>query len=167
MHQELVYLGFLVSKGNMKMDPSNMEVILDWPTPKTGIRVRSFHGLTQLYRKFVRNFSGICAPILETIKGGLKIKLKWTEAMEKAFQTLKQEVATKPILLLPNFYKFFSIECNASNVVVGGVLSQQGRPMAFFSEKLNEEKKKYLAYELEFYALVQSLKKWMHYFQPK
>ena len=92
-------------------------------------------------------------------QGWPKKKFKWTEAAGKAFQTLKQEVATKSILLLPTFDKLFTIKCDVSNIVVGGVLSQEGRPVAFFSEKLNEAKKKYLAYDLELYALVQSLKK--------
>ena len=167
MQKELVYLGFVVSKGNLKMDPSKVEAILDWPTPRTGTEVRSFHGLAQFYRKFVRKFSGIFAPILDTIKGGLKTKFKWTEAAEKAFQTLKQEVATKSILILPTFDKLFTLECDASNVAVGGVLSQEGRPVAFYSEKLNEAEKKYSAYDLELYALVQSFKKWRHYLLPK
>ena len=72
---------------------------------------------------------------------------------------MKQEVATKPILILPNFDKLFTIECDASNVVVKGVLSQERRPIAFFYEKLKETKKKYSTYDLELYALVQSLKK--------
>ena len=82
----------------------------------------------------MRNFSGICAPILDTIKGGLKTKFKWTEEVEKAFQTLKQEVATKPILLLLTFDKFFTNECDESNVAIGGVLSQEGRHVALFGE---------------------------------
>ena len=52
-------------------------------------------------------------------------------------------------------------------MVVGGVLQQEGRPVAFFSEKLNEAKKKYSSYDLELYALVQSLRKWRHYLLPK
>ena len=115
----------------MKMDPSKVEAILDWPTPRTRIEVRSFHDLAQFYRKFVRNFSGICATILETIKGGLKKKFKWIEETKKAFQTLKQEVAIQSILILPTFDKLFTIECYASKIVVGGVLIQEGRCMAF------------------------------------
>ena len=147
MQQELVYLGFVVSKGNMKMNPSKVEAILDWPNHKIGTKVRIFHGLAQFYRKFLRNFGGICVPILDTIKGGLKKKFKWIEVVEKAFQTLKQEVATKPILLLTTFDKLFTIECDASSVAVGGVLSQEGRLVTFFNEKLNEAKKKYSTYD--------------------
>lgn len=146
LKKELVYLGFVVSKGTLKMDPSKVEAIFNWPLPRTGIEVRSFHGLAQFYRKFVRNFSGICAPILDTTKGGLKTKFKWTEYADKVFELLKQEVATKPILLLPMFDKLFTLECDASGIAVGGVLSQDGRPVAFFSEKLNEAQPMTLSY---------------------
>lgn len=77
LKHELVYLGFVVSQGDLKMDPNKVEDLLNWPTPKTGTNVRSFHGLAQFYRKFIRGFSEICAPLLDTIKGVVKNKLKW------------------------------------------------------------------------------------------
>ena len=68
MKTELVYLGFVISRERLNMDPEKVQAIIDWPSPRNIFEVRSFHGLESLYRKFINNFSGICASIVETIK---------------------------------------------------------------------------------------------------
>ena len=78
MSQDIVYLGLVVSKGSLKMDQKKVVAILNWPPPTRTIEVRSFHGLAQFYRKLIRNFSGICTPLLDTIKGEMKTKFGWT-----------------------------------------------------------------------------------------
>ena len=70
-------------------------------------------------------------------------------------------------MVLPDFYKLFTMECDARNKAIGGVLSQEGRLVAFFSENLNETKKKNSTYDLEILAMVQYLRKWRHYLLPK
>lgn len=80
---------------------------------------------------------------------------------------LNKRIKKFPTLRFPDFNQLFVVECDASKLAIGAVLSQEGHPVAFFLEKLNEAKQKYSTYDLEMYEMVQALKKWMHYFLPK
>ena len=92
---------------------------------------------------------------------------KWTTIAMKAFADLKMKVTKNLVLALPNFEKVFQVVCDANGTTIGEILSQEGRLITFFSEKMNEAKKKYFVYDQEFYAIVQALKKWRHYLLPK
>ena len=70
-------------------------------------------------------------------------------------------------MALPNFNKVFHVECDASSSTIGAVLSQEGKPISFLSEKLNDDKRKYFVYDQHFYAIIQALKKWRNYLIPK
>jgi hypothetical protein len=104
-------------------------------------KVRSFHGLASFSRNFIRDFNGICAPMMDTIKKWHK-SFKWTEEAERSFNILKEKIIERPILVLPNFGKTFQVRCDASGVAIGVVLSQDNQHVAYFSEKLNETKRK-------------------------
>jgi hypothetical protein len=80
---------------------------------------------------------------------------------------LKKKIIEQPILVLPDFNKTFQVKCDASGFAIGAVLSQDDRPVAYFSEKLNQAKVKYSTYDKEFYVVIQALKMWRHYLVPK
>jgi hypothetical protein len=80
--------------------------------------------------------------MMDTVKKRHKY-FHWTEEVEKSFNLLKRKITEQPVLVLPDFQKTFQVKCNASRFAIGAVLSQEDRPIAYFSEKLNEEKLKY------------------------
>jgi hypothetical protein len=104
------------------MDPEKVKAIKEWPSPRSMFEVRSFHGLASFYRKFIRDFSGICAPMMDTMKKRHKY-FKWTEEAERSSNILKENIAGRPILVLPNFGKTFQVRCDASGVAIAVVLS--------------------------------------------
>jgi len=105
----------------------------------------------------MNNFSGICAPIVETI-GKNRQPFCWTLPVQKIFQLLKKKITAKLVLNLPNFNHLLQVICDASDTTIGAVLSQEGRHIAYFSENLNDSKHKYSSYDKEYYVVVQALK---------
>jgi hypothetical protein len=156
----VIFLGFIVFSKGVATDLEKVRTITTWPTPHNVHEVRSFHGLASFYRRFVRGFSSIMAPITECTKKG---PFLWTSAAQQAFMKVKKLFTKAPILEIPNFEAAFELACDASHSGIGGVLSQQGHLVAYFSEKLNEARRHYSTYDLELYTLVQSIKHWCHY----
>jgi hypothetical protein len=161
----LIYLGHIVGGGELKIDPSKVKVILEWPKPNNVTEVRIFLGATQYWRKFIANFSSIAAPLHAVTS--VKQVFQWGGKQQKAFDTLKEKISSAPVLALPNLRQPFEIQTDASNYAMGAVLLQHGKPICFHSETFNGVVINYPTYDKELYALVQSVKKWKHYLLGK
>ncbi|XP_075489516.1 LOW QUALITY PROTEIN: uncharacterized protein LOC142528360 [Primulina tabacum] len=162
---KLVFLGFVVSSQGIQVDEDRVSAIRDWQTPASVGQVRSSHGLASFYRRFVKDFSTLAAPMTAVIKKN--IPFHWGEEQEKSFNIIKQKLINAPLLVFSDFSNIFEIECDGSGVGIGGVLMQGGRPVAYFSEKLNGAALNYPTYDKELYTLVRTLEMWQHYLRPK
>jgi len=160
----VVFLGFVVNSNEVHVDKEKIKAIQEWPTPKSVSDVRSFHGLASFYRRFVKDFSTIAAPLNELVKK--HVGFKWGQKQEQAFAVLKDRLTHAPILVFPNFAKSFELECDASIVGIDAILMQDGNPIAYFSEKLSGAVLN-PTYDKELYALVRALETWQHYLLPK
>jgi hypothetical protein len=117
------------------VDTKNIEDMQDWPHPKTLKILHGFMGLTNYYRKFVKNYGKIATPLTALLKNN---SFTWTPTIAQYFQTLNMSMCTTPVLALPDFTNTFVLECDASWKAIGVVLMQEGRPLAFTSKELSK-----------------------------
>jgi hypothetical protein len=128
------FLGYLVTPQGIEVDEAKIEAIKSWLIHATLTQLRRFLGLAGFYRCFVRDFNTIAAPLNDLTKKG--VPFYWGAAQEHSFNTLIDKLTHAPLLQLPDFGKTFELECDASGIGIGGVLLQEGKPIAYFSEKL-------------------------------
>jgi hypothetical protein len=158
--QQIHYLGHIISKDGIDVDPKNIEAITEWSTPNNVMEVRSFMGLSGYYRRFIVGFSRIAHPITSLQRK--EHKFQWTKDCEKSFQQLKQLLTSAPILRITDPNEDFVVCTNACKEGLGGVLSQNGFVICYESRKLKEHERNYATHDLELEAIVNALKKWRH-----
>ena len=130
--EKVHFLGHVVSKEGISVDPAKIEAVSKWPAPKNVTEVRSFLGLAGYYRRFVEGFAKIAAPLTALTRKGKKYE--WTAKCEEHFQELKSKLTSAPILTIPIVEEGnFVIYSDASKIGLGAVLMQNGKVIAYAS----------------------------------
>jgi hypothetical protein len=159
---QLSFLGHVVGKQGISVDPAKVDAVSKWPTPTNPSELRSFLGLANFYRRFVRNFGSIAAPLNELLHKDAT--WLWTPQHADAFTALKTALTEAPILSAPNFSEpfAFKVTTDASDFAIGAVLTQGSgdtlRTIAYESRKPLPAERNYPTHERELLAIVHSLK---------
>ncbi len=134
--QSVSFLGYIISSEGMRMDPDKVKAVMDWPSPDSRKALQRFLGFANFYRRFIRNFSQLAAPL--TALTSPRTTFRWSDTAETVFANLKSRFSSAPILVTPDPTCQFVVEVDASEVGVGAVLSQRTssddkmHPCAFF-----------------------------------
>ncbi|XP_057856997.2 uncharacterized mitochondrial protein AtMg00860-like [Cryptomeria japonica] len=116
---ELLYLGHIISKEGVRMDPDKVHAIVNWPTSETFIQLRGLVGLCAFYRRFVSGSSWHATPLTDLTKKGAFV---WTHLAQECFEKFKKLMTTCPVLALPDFTKPFELHCDACGEGIGVVI---------------------------------------------
>lgn len=148
------YLGHLISLEGVAVEPAKIKVVMDWPIPSSSRGVRGFLGLAGYYRKFIRGFGELAAPLTRLLTKEIFL---WTQEASAAFVQLKHALTSPPVLRLPDFTQPFVIESDANNKGIGAILTQQNQPVVFFSEALKGSALALSTYGKEMLAIVKAI----------
>ena len=151
------------------MDPAKVSAVAEWPSPPTRKRLQQFLGFANFYRRFIRGYSQVAAPL--TALTSTKSAFIWTPKAETAFLNLKKWFVSAPILVEPDPSLQFVVEADASDTGVGAILSQRSpsdhklHPCAFFSCRLSLPERNYDVGNHELLAIKLALEEWRHWLE--
>ncbi|GJW53416.1 putative reverse transcriptase domain-containing protein [Tanacetum coccineum] len=150
-----------LGREGVHVDPAKIEAVKNWPVPKSPTEVRQFMGLAGYYRRFIEGFSLIAKPLTKLTQKNKRFE--WGADEDEAFQKLKQDLCTAPILALPEGPDDFVVYCDASLKGYGAVLMQRDKVIAYASRQLKTHEENYTTHDLELGAVVFALRLWRHY----
>ncbi|GKF80710.1 putative reverse transcriptase domain-containing protein, partial [Tanacetum coccineum] len=154
-------LGHVIDSEGIHVDPSKIESVKYWASPKSPMKICQFLSLAGYYRRFIEGFSKIAKPMTKLTQNN--VKFVWGDKQEAAFQLLKQKLCSAPILALPEGSEDFIAYCDASKKSLGAVLMQREKVISYASRQLKIHEKNYTTHDLELGAVVFALKIWRHY----
>ena len=153
---ECEYLGYWVTRDGIRPLAKKVEAMSNLSPPKTVKQVRRFVGLVNYYRDMWPQRAHILAPLTRLTSS--KVKFKWTEKEQTAFEEMKSLIGRDALLAYPDFSKEFVIHADASKTQLGAVITQNGKPIAFYSRKLSDAQTRYSTTERELLSIVETLK---------
>ncbi|TIC91053.1 Transposon Tf2-6 polyprotein [Colletotrichum higginsianum] len=161
--QRVDYLGFTITPGEIRMDDKKIAAVKDWPRPQNVKDIQSFLGFVNFYRRFLKGYSDKINPLIKLTRKNTTFE--WTDEQDKAFEDIKQQVLSEPVLMIPDPRKPFELETDASDYAIGGQLGQrdeEGRlhPCGFFSKKLSGPELNYQIHDKELMAIIEAFREW-------
>ena len=158
--REVEFLGVVIGPKGVEIQKEKVEGVLNWPASRNIKEVQKFLGLANYYRRFIKSFARIAAPLYMLVRK--EQKWKWEKKQEEAFEELKAVFTTEPILAIPDIDREMRVEANASDYVIGGVLSMKcedgkWRLVVFISKLLNTTKQNYKIHDKEMLAVIRCL----------
>ncbi len=164
------FLGYVIGQNGIRMDQGKVTAIRELPLPSTVKELQRFLGFANFYRRFIKNYSLLTAPLTSLLRGKPKL-LSWDSKAHEAVEKLKEAFSTAPILRHPDPQGPFVVEVDASTTGVGAVLSQQSgeppslHPCAYFSKKLSPAEVNYDIGNRELLAIKLALEEWRHWLE--
>jgi hypothetical protein len=161
LYPRVEYLGYILTREGIKPQPKKVQAILALNPPNNVKELRHFLSMLQYYRDMWAKRSEMLAPLSNLVeecgetKTNRKNKVKpchWVSIHQIAFDNVKSTITKEVVLAYPDFMKSFDIYTGASTKQLGSVITQETRPIAFFSRKLSGAQSKYTITELEFLA---------------
>ena len=128
---EVSFLRHIVSKERIRVDPKKIQIVVEWKPPRNVTEVRSFLGLADYYKRFVKGFSMTAAPMTRLLQKN--VKYEWSEKCQRSFDKLKAFLTEAPVLTQPTCGKEYVIFSDASLNGLGCVLMQGGKVVAYAS----------------------------------
>ncbi|CEP13212.1 hypothetical protein [Parasitella parasitica] len=162
------FLGFIIGTNGISMDPIKIKAIQEWQPCRSVHDIQVFLGLTNFYRRFIKDYSKICNPLTALLKKDTKFE--WSPAADQAFNSLKAAILSDPVLRHYDSTRPCIIETDASDYALGAVCSQAdsdgvAHPVAFFSRKLLPAEQNYQVYDKELSAIIAAFKHWRPYLE--
>ncbi|KAG5670721.1 hypothetical protein PVAND_000965 [Polypedilum vanderplanki] len=161
-------LGHIIDEKGIHVDTRKTKAIREWIKPATGKEMQRFLGFINWYRRFVKNFASVAAPLYEISKNKVISNEDWTVERTQRFELLKDLMCNTPVLRTPDWSKPMLIQTDASDEGVGAVLTQTDDEgfeyvIEYYSYKFNKAERKYGATEKEMLAVLKAIRKFKYY----